>query len=89
MSEFGQRPQDISIAEEEENRSRISTFREDDTRPAYVRPPPPQVSSPPFSHYASKGKDGIPAIMITRPTSDVEREAKEEEGAGCCKCVIM
>lgn len=88
MNEFGQRPQDISIAEEEGNRSRTSTFREDDNRPAYVRPQQQQLSSAPFSHYAHKGKDGIPAIMITRPTSDVEREAKDE-GAGCCKCVIM
>jgi hypothetical protein len=89
MNEFGQRPQDISIAEEEENHSRTSTFKEDDNRPAYVRPLPPQISSAPFSHYANKGKDGIPAITITRPTSDMEREAQDEEDAGCCKCVIM
>jgi hypothetical protein len=95
MNEFGQRPQEISITEEEENGSRMSTFKEDDTRPAYIRPQPqpqPQPPAPataPFSHYRSKGKDGIPEITITRPTFDSEQQGKDEEGAGCCKCVIM
>jgi hypothetical protein len=96
MDEFGQRPQDISIAEEEENGTRASTFKEDDIRPAYVRPPPPattSTTSTPFSHYGGKGKSkskvGIPEITVTPPTFDTEREGKDDEGAGCCKCVIM
>lgn len=86
MNEFGQRPQDMSIAEEEEERGRPSFSRNDDTRPAYVRPSEPT----PFSRYTGKGNDVVPEIRITHPTFDTEQQGKDDEHAGCCaKCVIM
>jgi hypothetical protein len=86
MYEFGHRPQDANIPEAEEEQDRPGIGREDDTRPAYVRP---QGSAAPFSHYANKGKEGVPEIRITRPTFDMEQKGKDEDDAGCCKCVIM
>jgi hypothetical protein len=86
MYEFGQRPQDVNIPEVEEERGRPSNAKNDDTRPAYV--PNPQASPTPFSHYSNRGKEGVPQIKITRPTFD-EQVGKDEDDAGCCKCIIM
>lgn len=89
MDEFGQLPtnvQDTSIAETLESadgRGRQSITKEDDPRPAYVRPP---ASPAPFSQYAVPNKvEGVPNILVTRPTIDEQ----DENDAGCCKCVIM
>jgi hypothetical protein len=87
MYEFGQRPQNINLPEVEEERNRLSSAKNDDVRPAYVRPQGPPAPS--ISQYANKGKENIPEIRITRPTFDMEQEGKDKDDAGCCKCVIM
>lgn len=90
MHEFGQRPRDVVITEEDgqEDQGRPSIVQNDDLRPAYVRPPKPE-SPVPFAQY--KGRDRVPEIRVTRPTFDEpEDKGGDEHAGGCCaKCVIM
>ncbi|KAI0682394.1 hypothetical protein BC835DRAFT_1299506 [Cytidiella melzeri] len=93
MDEFGQRSQPIPVEKEESRPSDSETLAT--TMPP--QPPTPWTSygepgrdSPaPFAHYSPTP---VPQIEITRPSNDAAKvsvQAKEEDGAGCCKCVIM
>jgi hypothetical protein len=80
MDEFGRPPDGITEGGEKRNR--------DETRsPARG---PDRTSSPPFSQYRPKEKsDENDPPVGEPPISHTEMRLEKDDGAGCCKCIIM
>ena len=89
MDEFG-RPADQD-AEEHAHRSnafQTTTNPHNETLlPVQNRPRP---SSPvPFSHYAITNEKTVSLVPNGKPPVDIRNPNDDDNGAGCCKCVIM
>lgn len=87
LDEFG-RPRQPQIFEEPEfpTKTPISTAYDE------IRVGPRPSSPGPFSHYAPSSNGDSKLQPVSQNTTKLEVEAKrepEDDGAGCCKCVVM
>lgn len=101
MNEFGQpKPLEEEIlsektpGEQQQQQQLRSNARSPDT-PAFDRDrmyrPSPPPSPAPFAHYAEdatnrSSRPGQPPFDMQMTEKQLE---KEEDGAGCCKCIVM
>jgi hypothetical protein len=92
MDEFGH-PTD-QVAEEQDqyelhSNAFLTTPTPHDETSLPVRTHPPPSSPAPFSHYVATDEKVVSLVPNGKPPVDYGRQADDDKGAGCCKCVIM
>jgi serine/arginine repetitive matrix protein 1 len=92
MDEFG-RPTDQVAEEQDQLEPHSNAFQttpnphDEVSLPVHNRPPP---SSPaPFSHYPATEEKIVSLVPNGNPPVDHRKPDDDDNGAGCCKCVIM